>query len=77
MINILLKIDMSILRTTLFKGFFNRFGSANGPKLTVLALNIQKKKRKTCLLCSQTISALFFLMFYYKTAYVVTVLIKI
>lgn len=40
---------MSILRTTLFKGFFNRFGSGNGPKLTVLALNIEKKKIKNML----------------------------
>lgn len=35
---------MPILRATFLKGIFNRFDRGNGQKLTVQALNVQKKK---------------------------------
>lgn len=60
MINILLIIDMSIPRTTLFKGIFNRFGSGNGPKPTMLALNIQKKIKNLFTLFLENLSFVFF-----------------
>jgi len=51
MVNILLIIDLSVLRTILLKGIFKRFERRHGLKLTVLALNAQKKS-KTYSLCS-------------------------